>query len=166
MTTAGVTSPLAPLLHVVLDRPRIAGNIGAIVRLAAATGAAVHVCGPLALAPQAKDMRRAGLDYWADARVHFHEDLWRCLSLLDKPPWVIEVGGAHAPWDVALAPGDVVVLGPEDGSVPDALRHPRERVLTLPTRPGMRSLNLAQCASVVVFEAVRQSASGYARPSP
>lgn len=147
---------LAPLLHLVLDRPRIAGNVGAVVRLAANTGAAVHVCGALPFAPGDRDMRRAGLDYWADARVHFHDSLERCLSLLGRQPWVLEVGGSRAPWHVRLMPGDVVVLGPEDGSVPAALLQQKERLLTLPTRPGARSLNLAQCAAVVAFEALRQ----------
>jgi tRNA (cytidine/uridine-2'-O-)-methyltransferase len=151
-----VVDDVIPLLHVVLDRPAIAGNVGAAVRLCAATGAALHVCGS-SLDPQDRSMWRSGLDYWPRARVHFHDSLQRCLALLGKPPWVVEVGGALAPWDAELAQGDVVVLGPEKGSVEAAVvdLH-RDRVVTLPQRPGIRSLNLAQCAAVVVFEAVRQ----------
>jgi tRNA (cytidine/uridine-2'-O-)-methyltransferase len=142
-------------LHVVLDRPAIAGNVGACVRLVAATGAALHVCGASFDAGD-REMWRAGLDYWPAARVHFHRSLDRCLALLARTPFIVEVGGAHAPWDVTLAKGDVVVLGPEKGSVEQSLvdAH-RDRVLTLPMVAG-RSLNLAQCAAVVVFEAVRQ----------
>lgn len=146
-----------PLLHVVLDRPKIAGNVGAIARLVASCGAALHVC--QAGFSVGSDLRRPGLDYWGDARVHFHDDLERCLKLLGKEPWVVEVGGEKAPWDAPFARGDVVVLGPEDGSVelPAAFaRDDNERILTLPSRPGMRSLNLAQCAAVVVYEGVRQ----------
>lgn len=146
-------------LHVVLDRPAIAGNVGACVRLCAATGAALHVCGS-ELDPEDREMWRAGLDYWPDARVHFHHSLERCLELLlhgGGAPWIIEVGGEKTPWDADLHPGSVVVLGPEKGSVDAALvaRH-RDRVLTLPQRAGIRSLNLSQCAAVVVFEALRQ----------
>ncbi len=149
-----------PPLHVVLDRPAIAGNVGACVRLCAGTGAALHVCATTLheTDPRLTEMRRAGLDYWAEARVHFHRSLARCLDLLERPPWVVEVGGRRAPWDAPLAPGDVVVLGPEKGSVDDAVlarARERDRVLTLPMVAG-RSLNLAQCAAVVVFEAVRQ----------
>lgn len=163
---------LSPPLHVVLDRPAIAGNVGACVRLCAATGAALHVCGA-AFDAGDREMWRAGLDYWPEARVHFHHSLQRALALLcerteslpPRAPWIVEVGAARAPWQVALSPGDVVVLGPENGSVDAALmaRHP-ERVLTLPTRDGIRSLNLAQCAAVVVFEALRQAAQGVATP--
>jgi tRNA (cytidine/uridine-2'-O-)-methyltransferase len=149
-------SSSSPVLHVVLDRPAIAGNVGACVRLCAATGAALHVCGS-ELDGADRDMWRAGLDYWPKADVHFHDSLARCLALLGRAPWVIEVGGAHAPWDVPLVRGDVVVLGPEKGSVEDTVRFADPaRILTLPTEPGIRSLNLAQCAAVVVFEAVRQ----------
>ena len=146
-----------PLLHVVLDRPRIAGNVGAVVRLVAATGAALHICGELPFAPTNRKMWRAGLDYWASARVHFHADLARCLALLGRAPWVIEVGGQRVPWEVPLGRGDVVVLGPEDGSVEAAVvaAH-RDRLLTLPKREVARSYNVGQCAAAVVFEAVRQ----------
>ena len=154
-----VDDDVRPLLHVVLDRPAIAGNVGAAVRLCAATGAALHVCGS-SLDPQDRTMWRSGLDYWPRARVHFHDSLQRCLSLLGRDPWVVEVGGALAPWDATLARGDVVVLGPEKGSVEAAVVDRfRDRVVTLPQRPGIRSLNLAQCAAVVVFEAVRQQRS-------
>lgn len=155
---------VAPLLHLVLDRPAIAGNIGACVRLVAATGAALHVCGTRCT-PGDREMWRAGLDYWATARVHFHDTLDDCLQLLGVDPWVVEVGSDQAPWDVELAAGDVVVLGPEAGSVPpEVVQRRPKRVLTLPQRLGIRSLNLSQVAAVVVFEAVRQITAGR-RPS-
>lgn len=148
---------VVPLVHLVLDRPAIAGNVGACVRLCAATGAALHVCGS-ALDAGDRAMWRAGLDYWPKARVHFHDSLARCLALLDAaPPWIVEVGGTHTPWSAQLTAGSVVIIGPEKGSVDDGVRaaHP-DRIITLPQRPGIRSLNMAQCAAVVVFEAVRQ----------
>ncbi len=146
-----------PLVHVVLDRPRIAGNIGAIVRLCAGTSAVLHVCGPLLFEQNDRTKWRAGLDYFAGARVHFHHDVFRCLELLGKDPWIIEIGGTKAPWDMTFAQGDVVVFGPETDSVRAELCEKyRERILTLPHAGPVRSLNLAQCAAVVVFDAMRQ----------
>jgi tRNA (cytidine/uridine-2'-O-)-methyltransferase len=146
----------APLLHLVLDRPAIAGNVGACVRLAAATGATLHICGST-LDPQDRELWRPGLDYWPLARVHFHHHLSDCLHLLKRPPWIIEVGGDHAPWDVDLDDGDVVVFGPEKGSVEDGVRYQDPaRILTLPQQAGVRSLNLSQVVAVVAFEATRQ----------
>jgi len=146
-----------PLLHIVLDRPRIAGNIAAIVRLCSGTACALHVCGPLLFDVRDQTKWRAGLDYFFGARVHFHQDVFRCLELLEKEPWIVEVGSDKAPWDIVFTPGDVVVLGPETGSVhEDLLVKHRERILTLPQIGPVRSLNLAQCAAVTAFEGMRQ----------
>lgn len=147
-----------PLLHIVLDRPRIAANIASIVRLSVGTQCALHVCGPLVFDNADKTKWRAGLDYFYDARVHFHHDIFRCLKLLKKTPWIIEVGSKKAPWDVKLNASDVIILGPEDGSVNAKLldKH-ADRILTLPQHGPVRSLNLAQCAAVATFEAMRQA---------
>ncbi|MBL4818526.1 MAG: tRNA (uridine(34)/cytosine(34)/5-carboxymethylaminomethyluridine(34)-2'-O)-methyltransferase TrmL [Deltaproteobacteria bacterium] len=146
-----------PWLHLVLDRPRIIANIASIVRLCAGTEVALHICGPLVFEQNDKTRWRAGLDYFEGARVHFHQDLFRCLKLLDKKPWIIEVGGHKTPWEVSLNAGDVLVLGPETASVLEEVQNAhRERILTLPQPGPVRSLNLAQCAAVSVFEAMRQ----------
>lgn len=146
-----------PLLHIVLDRPRIAGNVAAIVRLSVACKCALHVCGPLLFAQNDKTKWRAGLDYFYGARVHFHYDIFRCLKLLNKEPWIVEVGGKKTPWQAQFKLGDVMVLGPETDSVRDeVIKQYPERILTLPQIGPVRSLNLAQCASVVTFEAIRQ----------
>ncbi len=149
-----------PLLHIVLDRPRIAANIASIVRLSTATQCALHVCGPLVFDTADRTKWRAGLDYFYGARVHFHLDIHRCLSLLKKKPWIIEVGSSKAPWDVAIHQGDVIILGPEDSSVDEKLlTQLPDRILTLPQTGPVRSLNLAQCAAVATFEAMRQVSS-------
>lgn len=146
-----------PVLHIVLDRPRIAANIASIVRCATGTCCAVHVCGPLVFDKADKTKWRAGLDYFSGARVHFHRSLERCLKLLKKRPWIIEVGSDKAPWDIQFALGDVVILGPETDSVEQKVQEAfKDRILTLPQIGPVRSLNLAQCAAVVVFEATRQ----------
>lgn len=148
---------LKPTLHIVLDRPRIAGNVAAIVRLATATQCALHVCGPLVFDKADKTKWRAGLDYFFGARVHFHLSLSRCLALLNKRPWLLEVGGEKTPWQVELQTSDVVVLGPETESINEqVLSTHRDRIITLPHLGPVRSLNLAQCAAVICFEAIRQ----------
>lgn len=155
---------LNPTLHIVLDRPRIAGNIAAIVRLSTATLSVLHVCGPLVFDRADKTKWRAGLDYFFGARVHFHESLERCLTLLNRPPWLVEVGSEKAPWQVSLNRGDVVVFGPETASIDESVMHAhKDRVITLPQVGPVRSLNLAQCAAVVCFEALRQQMSSESR---
>lgn len=161
---ASWTGPaLSPLGHIVLDRPKIAANIAAICRTAAGLGLAVHVCGPTPFSASsqkasARKAWRAGLDYLGMTRLHFHRDIHACLALLGVAPWLIEVGGSAAPWDAPLMRGDVLVFGPEDGSIQDAVltAHP-ERVLTLPQDGPVRSLNLAQCVATLGFELRRQT---------
>jgi tRNA (cytidine/uridine-2'-O-)-methyltransferase len=146
-----------PTLHLVLDRPRIAGNIAAIVRLCTATQCALHVCGPLVFDRTDKTKWRAGLDYFFGARLHFHQSLSRCLALLGSTPWLLEVGGDRTPWQVELKAKDVVVLGPETASIKDeVILSYHERHISLPQFGPVRSLNLAQCAAVICFEALRQ----------
>ncbi|MES2504317.1 MAG: TrmH family RNA methyltransferase [Myxococcota bacterium] len=150
-----------PWLHLVLDRPRIIANIASIVRLCAGTEVALHVCGPLVFEQNDKTKWRAGLDYFEGARVHFHGDLPRCLKLLGKEPWLVEVGGSKTPWEADIRAGDVMVLGPETDSVLLEVREAYpERILTLPQPGPVRSLNVAQCAAVAVYEAMRQSWPG------
>ncbi|OPZ22907.1 MAG: putative tRNA (cytidine(34)-2'-O)-methyltransferase [bacterium ADurb.BinA186] len=147
----------SPTLHLVLDRPCIAGNIAAIVRLSVATQCAVHVCGPLIFDKADRTKWRAGLDYFFGARLHFHQSLERCLALLGQEPWLLEVGSERRPWDVSLVRSSVVVLGPETGSIKsNIIEHYRDRMISLPQIGPVRSLNLAQCAAIVSFEAIRQ----------
>jgi tRNA (cytidine/uridine-2'-O-)-methyltransferase len=147
----------SPTLHIVLDRPCIAGNIAAIVRMSVATQCAVHVCGPLIFDNADKTKWRAGLDYFFGARLHFHQSLERCLALLGQEPWLLEVGSEVTPWNVALVRSSVVVLGPETGSIKEnIINQYHDRLITLPQIGPVRSLNLAQCAAIVTFEAIRQ----------
>lgn len=146
-----------PLLHVVLDRPKIAANIASIVRLCTGTMCALHVCGPLLFDKADKTKWRAGLDYFWGARVHFHQDIFRCLSFLGSEPWILEIGSDKAPWDVNIDVGSILILGPEDGSVrQEVIDKHADRLITLPQPGPVRSLNLAQCASVGIFEVMRQ----------
>jgi tRNA (cytidine/uridine-2'-O-)-methyltransferase len=147
------------MIHIVLDRPKIAGNIGSIVRLAVNLNASVHICGETPFGREHnKAMWRSGLDYWAHARVHFHESLSDCVRLLNKTPCIIEVNGKKTVYDYTSQQGDVFVFGPEDGSVEDAFVEAwgLEHVYQLPHRPEARCLNLAQCVAVVAYESWRQ----------
>ncbi len=149
--------PLRPLCHVVLDRPRIFHNVAACVRLCANLGAALHLCGPFPESwrgPMPSSAARAGLDYWAHCAVTTHDDLARCLHFLQRPCVVVEVDGDRAHFDAPYDEGDVLVFGPEDGSVPAGVEQ-KARVV-LPSSAHTRSLNLSQCVAVVGYEVLRQ----------
>ena len=105
-------------------------------------------------------VRRAGLDYGELASVRVHASLGACLeALAGGRLFSVETGGARVYSAVRFRPGDAFLFGPETRGLPaEALAHvPRARQLTIPMRPDNRSLNLANAAALVVYEAWRQN---------
>ena len=138
--------------------PRIPGNTGNAIRLAAGTGCELHLVDPLFDLSEAK-LRRAGLDYHDLASVTVHADLaaaWEALA--PERVWALTTGAHRSYADIAYAPGDVLLLGPEPtGLAPEVLADPHVTgALRIPMLPGRRSMNLANAAAVVVHEAWRQ----------
>lgn len=151
------------MFHVVLHEPEIPPNTGNIIRLCANTGAALHLVRPLGFTLDKRSLRRAGLDYDDLATVGVHADLDACRAALDGARWfAIETGGTRAHSEAAFRAGDALLFGSERTGLPAAVLAslPVERHLSLPMRPGNRSLNLANAVAVVVYEAWRQC--GYA----
>ena len=157
------------MFHVVLVHPEIPPNTGNIIRLCANTGCTLHLVKPIGFDISLKAVRRAGLDYDALAEVRTHVDIDDCFQALgDSRRFVIETSGAHLYSDVKFAAGDAFIFGPEHRGLPRAVldRIPREQHLTIPMRPGNRSLNLSNSVALVVYEAWRQNgfAGGEAVP--
>lgn len=151
------------MFHVVLHEPEIPPNTGNIIRLCANTGAALHLVRPLGFTLDKRSLRRAGLDYDDLATVSVHADLDACRAALDGARWfAIETGGTRAHSEAAFRAGDALLFGSERTGLPAAVLAslPVERHLSLPMRPGNRSLNLANAVAVVIYEAWRQC--GYA----
>ncbi len=148
------------MFHVVLVQPEIPPNTGNIIRLCANTGCWLHLVKPLGFDISLKAVRRAGLDYDALADVRTHTDIDDCFAALgDARPFVVETTGAHTYAEVVFKPGDAFIFGSEHkGCRPKVLdRVPREQHLTIPMRPGNRSLNLSNSVALVVYEAWRQN---------
>jgi tRNA (cytidine/uridine-2'-O-)-methyltransferase len=147
------------IFDVALYEPEIPPNTGNIIRLCANTGARLHLIRPLGFRLDARSLRRAGLDYDALADVRVHADFPACLATLAPPRWfAISTRGSRRYDRVAFVPGDLLVFGPETRGLPATVLEscPEERRLRVPMRAGSRSLNLANAASVVLFEAWRQ----------
>lgn len=147
-----------PLFHVVLVQPDIPQNTGNIGRSCVAVGAKLWLVRPLGFRLDEKHLLRAGMDYWEHLVFEVVED-WHelCRKLPLRPYWFIEEGGGRTVWQGEFQKGDVFVLGSETrGLPPSLLQEHRSRVLSLPMRPQVRSLNLASTANTVLYEAVRQ----------
>jgi tRNA (cytidine/uridine-2'-O-)-methyltransferase len=148
-------------------RPEIPGNTGSAIRLAACTGALLHLVRPLGFALDDAKLRRAGLDYHDLARVRVHDDLpalWAHLrgtgGAQGRLPRVFAftARATRRYTDVAYAPGDVLLFGAESVGLPEQVLHAGEVTdrLRVPMLAGRRSLNLASTAAIAVHEAWRQ----------
>ena len=148
----------APVLHVVLIQPEIPQNAGSIARTCVAAGAKLWFVRPLGFRLDDRNVRRAGLDYWEhlDSEVC---DSWAHLRRrLETPaPWFFSTRGRRCYTTAAYRHGDVLVFGPETRGLPQSmLDQAPDRTLRIPMRDQVRSLNLANAATAVIFEALRQ----------
>jgi tRNA (cytidine/uridine-2'-O-)-methyltransferase len=163
MTARLRADPLAPPFHVVLVEPEIPPNTGNIARLCAATASPLHLVGTLGFRIDEQAVRRAGVDYWHLVDVRRHADFEHFLRAFaqDSPDGKLHLFSATSTRSYLAAgyeKGDALVFGRESVGLPEALleRH-RERVVGIPTLGAVRSLNLANAASIALYEALRQA---------
>lgn len=145
-------------LNVVLVEPEIPQNTGNIARTCAATGCRLHLVRPLGFAVTDKHLKRAGLDYWADVEVVFHDSLSAFLERHGREAlWLATTKATRLPDQVPFAGNDWLLFGRETAGLPSGLlaAYP-DRLVRIPMRPGTRSLNLSNAAAVLTFEALRQ----------
>lgn len=169
----------ATLLDVVLVAPQIATNTGNIIRLCANVGARLHLVEPFGFLLDAAAVRRGGLDYHELVDVRRWESWAECRDGLGTGPlrrWFATTAAGAERHDDERAPrrydgcayrsGDIVVFGCEASGLPAEVlaEFDPDRRLTIPMRPGNRSLNIANAVAVVTYEAWRQHGySGAAR---
>ena len=149
-----------PLVHVVLVEPLIPPNTGSVGRLCVGTGTRLHLVEPLGFDIDEKAVRRAGLDYWKHVDLRVHPDWDSCKAALGVPEgrWHFLSSHGTKPYTAArFEPGSVLVFGKETSGLGEDLRaEAGERLLTIPQFGPVRSLNLAVCAGIVLYEALRQ----------
>jgi tRNA (cytidine/uridine-2'-O-)-methyltransferase len=152
-------------LNIVLVAPEIPPNTGNVIRLAANSGARLHLVRPLGFDLSDKQLRRAGLDYHETAHLQVYDDFDALLAAhgLDVSQlFCLTTHGTRRYDTVSYRAADWLVFGSESRGLAPELRErfaPEHR-LRLPMRPGNRSLNLSNAVAVVVYEAWRQL--GYA----
>ncbi len=147
------------MFHVILHRPEIPPNTGNIIRLCANTGCALHLIRPLGFELDDKSVQRAGMDYAELAQVQVHASLEACLAALGSTRlFAIETGAPTLYVQARFQRGDALLFGSESSGVPAAILATLEpaQTLSIPMLPGNRSLNLANTAALVVYEAWRQ----------
>lgn len=145
--------------HIVLVEPEIPSNTGNIARTCAATGAVLHLVRPLGFSTDDKALKRAGLDYWHEVEIHYHDSFQELRSQYPGGRFFFATTKASRRYtDVAYQAGDFLVLGKETQGLPEELlRENWEHCIRVPMRHRLRSLNLANTAAILLYEALRQT---------
>ncbi|HEY4536312.1 MAG TPA: tRNA (cytidine(34)-2'-O)-methyltransferase [Enteractinococcus sp.] len=158
--TAPKTADAAnPQFRLLFHTPEIPGNTGNAIRLAAITGAQLHLVEPLGFNFDDAHLRRAGLDYHDLAVVTVHKNLAAAFEALQPDRVLAFTGTGTVRYDeVSYQEGDVLIFGQESTGLPtEVLQDPMiTETVYLPMQTGRRSLNLANSASIVLYEAWRQ----------
>jgi len=152
-------------MRLALYQPDIPQNTGTILRLAACLGVPVDVIGPTGFDMSDRALKRAGLDYLEHVSLSRHMSYVAFDELRkSKAPvprlLLLTSHGDTSLYEFAFAPFDIVMLGRESAGVPDPVHAAANARLRIPMRPGLRSLNIAVAAGMVLGEALRQT-GGY-----
>lgn len=147
-------------MNIVLVEPEIPPNTGNVARLCAATRTTLHLVEPLGFKMGHAQLKRAGMDYWQ----HVQWKLWKNWPELERSVspsaqvWLIESGGSRLYTNATFGPSDYIVFGRETAGLPKPLLEARsDHWLRIPMmNRSARSLNLSNCAALVLFEALRQ----------
>jgi tRNA (cytidine/uridine-2'-O-)-methyltransferase len=151
-----------------LYQPDIPQNAGTMLRLCACLGQDAALIEPAGFPTTDRHFRRAGMDYLDHVRIDRHVS-WRAFEdwrAAQRRRLALLTTRAALPYtDFAFEPGDIVMVGRESAGVPDEVHAAAEARLRIPVRAGLRSLNVAMAAAMVLGEALRQT-SGFATGTP
>ena len=155
------------MFHVALYEPEIPPNTGNVARLCAATFTELHIVGVTGFRMDDRTLKRAGLDYWNEVTVHRHVDLNDLHAALPNSRFIYFTTKSKTPYTTwSFRDGDCLVFGPETRGLPTDVRDANaDHCLTIPMpNPNVRSLNLATSVGIVLYEALRQTATSSLEP--
>ena len=148
------------MFEVALVEPTIPPNTGSIARLCAATRIPLHLIEPLGFEITDSRLKRAGLDYWKFAQVSVHPSLNDLIGARRRKELCFFSKKAVVSYvEVCFEGNELLVFGSETSGLPeDILNRYSDRVFRIPMlHPGVRSLNLSNAVSIIVYEALRQT---------
>ncbi len=160
-------------MRIALYQPDIPQNTGTILRLSACLGVAVDLIEPAGFPTTDRAFRRAGMDYLDKVALRRHKSFSEFTAMLgenapdDSPPRLIllTTNGDIPYCDFSYRPDDILMLGRETAGVPDEVHALADARLLVPMRPGLRSINVALAAAMVLGEALRQT-GGFPKQAP
>ena len=153
-------------MRLALFEPDIPQNTGTILRLCACMGVAVDIIEPCGFAFDHRRLRRAGMDYLDAVDLTRHTSwnayrIWRAGSERAGRLVLLTTKGDTTYVDFSYAPSDTLMFGRESGGAPPEVHEAADARIVIPMKPGLRSLNVAVSAAMVLGEALRQT-NGFA----
>ena len=146
-------------LNIVLIEPEIPNNTGNIGRLALATGSKLHLVKPYGFEIDDKRLKRAGLDYWQNLEVIYYDSIEDFFTVNEGANMVfLSSHGKKSHWDISFQDNIFLVFGKESVGLPkDLIEQKKSQLFKIPMFSSqIRSLNLANAVSIVVYEGLRQ----------
>ena len=150
------------MIQLVLVNPEIPQNTGSIARLCAATDTSLHLIKPLGFSLEDRYLKRAGLDYWPHVKLRVWDD-WPAFLEGSGPVRLVLTTSGHRgimgqPYhEFSHTSQDAIVLGPESQGLPESWLGGQNQLVRIPIWGRVRSLNLANAASILLYEALRQT---------
>ena len=146
-------------MNIVLYEPEIPANTVNIGRTCVSTGTKLHLIEPLGFRLDEKEIKRAGLDYWKDLEVITYPNF---NDFLERNPgakiYMATTKALNVYTEVSYEPDCYIMFGKESAGIPeDILLHNKENSIRIPMIGDIRSLNLSNSVSVVLYEALRQN---------
>lgn len=146
--------------HIVFVEPEIPPNTGNIARTCAATDSVLHLVRPLGFDIDSKAVRRAGLDYWPFVKLEVHDSLEEFLkTYADRRMFLATTKAGKRYTDIRYEDGDMILFGRETQGLPKGfVEKNKDFAIRIPMSENtrLRSLNLANSANIILFEALRQ----------
>jgi tRNA (cytidine/uridine-2'-O-)-methyltransferase len=145
-------------MRLALYEPDIPQNTGAILRLAACCGVAVDLIEPFGFLWEDRRLKRAGMDYLDRVALTRHASWAKFQAAREPGRLVLLTTRGMIPYHrFAFRADDTLLFGRESSGVPEAVHETAAARLAIPVRPGLRSLNVALAAAMVLGEALRQT---------
>ncbi len=144
--------------HIILYQPDIPPNTGNIARLCVATNSHLHIIKPMGFSLDDRHLKRAGLDYWKhlDMTIHNCEEEFFDFAK-NVTIYFATTKSDKTFFDVQYKKGDMFMFGSETKGLPEKLlMNNIERCINIPTTDNVRSINLSDSVSVILYEAIRQ----------
>lgn len=144
-------------LNIVMIEPEIPQNTGNVARTCAATGAKLHLVGPMGFKIDDKKLKRAGLDYWHYLDITYYNNTAEFFKKNQGEFFYFTTKGRHTHSDIKYPDNAYLIFGKETKGLPEELliKNP-DRCVRIPMQGEIRSLNLSNSIAIAVYEALRQ----------